>query len=745
MPQVPRHSLAAAFLLLAAGCGSVERLWAPPAPLALPEATSPASAAAPPRQPAGGVRLSGGAPPVGFVRPGSGTALGPAPFFSGPAAGGEFMLNFVDVDVAEVARVVLGEMLRVPFVVDPRVRGPVTLETAQGIPRGALVPTLSAALRAQGAGLVETPAGFEVVPLAEARRQASLGGRGAGSIVPVVPRFARAADIARALAPFANEDVAATADPQRNLLLLSGDRRQVDNLLQLVSVLDVDVMGGRSFALYPLRTASASAVAGELQAVFAGTAGVRFLPIQRQNSVLVIADAPATLTRVAQFVRDLDQSGGRDEVQIFVYQVEYGRAIDLARVLSRLFGTGGSEPAERGPAIERAVAPGLAGSRLVGPVSLPGGQPGGGNLGGALGGGLAQPDPAGAQPGPAGGLAGAEPQQGAGGRGEAAPEGSAGFTLAGPATPGGERAPGPRIVADANSNTIVVQATAHDWVRVEAALRRLDQVPLQVLIEATIAEVTLNDRLRFGLQFALRSGNFSFNLTPDARGANATPGVPGVLGLFTDGSSQVALEALSGITNVNVISSPQLMVVSNQTAQLQVGDQVPIATQSAVPLDQVANSRIVNSIQFRDTGVILRVTPRVNSSGLIGLDVEQEVSDVVPTTSSGIDSPTIRQRRVRSTVAVQTGETVALGGLIRDQRNTTRTGIPGLRDIPVLGALFGLTDNSDGRTELLVLITPRIVRNSEEARSVTAELRGRLRGLAPAGTQPAIHPVPSAR
>jgi general secretion pathway protein D len=306
--------------------------------------------------------------------------------------------------------------------------------------------------------------------------------------------------------------------------------------------------------------------------------------------------------------------------------------------------------------------------------------------------------------------------------------------------PGGERgAPGPRIIADANSNTIVVQATANDWTRIEAALRRLDQVPLQVLIEATIAEVTLNDQLRFGLQFALRSGNFSFNLTPQARGPNQPIGVPGVLGLVDAGAgANIALEALSSLTRVNVISSPQLMVVSNQTAQLQVGDQVPVATQSAVPLDQVANSRIVNSIQFRDTGVILRVTPRVNSSGLIGLDVEQEVSDVVPTTSSGIDSPTIRQRRVRSTVAVQSGETVALGGLIREQRNATRTGIPGLRDLPVLGPLFGLTDNSDGRTELLVLITPRIVRNSEEARAVTAELRGRLRGL-----QPASAPAPA--
>jgi general secretion pathway protein D len=706
--------------LLLAACASIERLHAPPEPLSVPAPAAAATGAARVGPPAGGQRLSGAPAPLGFVRPGSGTQLGPAPFFSGPAASGEFTLNFVDVDVAEVARVVLGDMLRVPFVIDPRVRGPVTVETAQGVPRAALLPTLAAALRTHAAGLVETPAGFEVVPLPDARRLAALGGRGGGGIVPISPRFAAAADLARALQPFLGEDVAASIDAQRNLLVLSGDRRQVENLVQLVGVLDVDAMGGRSFALYPLRTASAGAVARELEGVFAGAGGVRFLPIQRQNSILAIANAPATLARVSQWVRDLDQAGGRDEVQVYVYQVEYGRATDLARVLARLFGAAGGDAAERMPAAERTVAPGLAASRLVGPPSLPG-------LGGAVPA-PAAPTPAPATPDPR------EPPP------TPDPTGTGPEPVPEMVLPGGERgAPGPRIIADANSNTIVVQATANDWTRIEAALRRLDQVPLQVLIEATIAEVTLNDQLRFGLQFALRSGNFSFNLTPQARGPNQPIGVPGVLGLVDAGAgANIALEALSSLTRVNVISSPQLMVVSNQTAQLQVGDQVPVATQSAVPLDQVANSRIVNSIQFRDTGVILRVTPRVNSSGLIGLDVEQEVSDVVPTTSSGIDSPTIRQRRVRSTVAVQSGETVALGGLIREQRNATRTGIPGLRDLPVLGPLFGLTDNSDGRTELLVLITPRIVRNSEEARAVTAELRGRLRGL-----QPASAPAPA--
>jgi general secretion pathway protein D len=169
------------------------------------------------------------------------------------------------------------------------------------------------------------------------------------------------------------------------------------------------------------------------------------------------------------------------------------------------------------------------------------------------------------------------------------------------------------------------------------------------------------------------------------------------------------------------------MVLDNQTAQLQVGDEVPIITQQAQGTDE--DSRILNSVEQRQTGVILNVTPRVNASGLVMMEIEQEVSDVVPTTTSAIDSPTIRQRRVASTVAVTSGETVALGGLIQDSVDRNQAGVPFLGRIPVIGWLFGQRSNQSERTELLVLITPRAVGSQAEARAVTEELRRRLRGL----------------
>jgi general secretion pathway protein D len=262
---------------------------------------------------------------------------------------------------------------------------------------------------------------------------------------------------------------------------------------------------------------------------------------------------------------------------------------------------------------------------------------------------------------------------------------------------------------------------------VEEVIRKLDVVPLQVMIEATIAEVTLNDNLQYGLQFFVKAGTSSF-----ANGVGLTPApiFPGFNYVLATSGAQAILNALSEITDVNVVSAPQLLVVDHQTATLQVGDQVPVSTQQAQSL-LTPNAPIVNSIQFKDTGVILQVTPSVNSSGLVTLQVAQEVSDVAKTTSSGIDSPTIQQRRILSTVAVQDNHTIALGGLIRDNVTTTKSGIPLLSDIPVAGALFRSTTKNKSRTELLVLLTPRVIRNSKEARDATDELRNRLRALRP--------------
>ena len=283
-----------------------------------------------------------------------------------------------------------------------------------------------------------------------------------------------------------------------------------------------------------------------------------------------------------------------------------------------------------------------------------------------------------------------------------------------------------RIIADDSNNALIVLATPVDYRMIEQTLRKLDLVPLQVLIEGTVAEVALRGELRYGLQWFFNSGNSSATLSAVPL---ATPAqfFPGFSYLFATNDVRVVLNALDDISDLNMISSPTLMVLDNQTASLQVGDTVPIFTEQATTDAGI----IVNSIQQQDTGVTLTVTPRVNAGGLVNLEITLEVSDAVPTVTSGLNSPTIRQRKIQTTVAVQSGETVALGGLIRDDKAKTKSGIPILHELPILGSLFGETVDSKERTELLVVLTPRVIRGMQQARDVTRELRKRLRSVSP--------------
>jgi general secretion pathway protein D len=287
-----------------------------------------------------------------------------------------------------------------------------------------------------------------------------------------------------------------------------------------------------------------------------------------------------------------------------------------------------------------------------------------------------------------------------------------------------------RIVPSPENNALLINATPTEYSVIESALKRLDTRPIQVLIEASLAEVTLTDDMRYGIQWSYLAGDGRLTLSESSAGTiNST--FPGFSYLFTGRPDiRAVLNAIESLTNVRVISNPKLLVLNNREAQLQIGDQVPITVQSSQGTVG-ENAPIVNSVQFRDTGVILRVTPRVNKSGLVILDVSQEVSDVVPTTTSGIDSPTIQQRKFNSTVAVRDGETIALGGLIRETKSNSGSGVPLLRRIPWLGELFGSTVRGTRRTELIVLMTPTVIQNADDSAELLEKLKQDFHGLQP--------------
>ena len=270
---------------------------------------------------------------------------------------------------------------------------------------------------------------------------------------------------------------------------------------------------------------------------------------------------------------------------------------------------------------------------------------------------------------------------------------------------------------------MLIQTTARDYERIEQILSKVDVLPTQVMLEAVIAEVTLNDDLKYGLRWFFENGGTKISLSDVAKGA-AAAALPGFSWSYATDNIQVTLNALSSITDVNVISAPTIMALNNQKAILQVGDQVPIATRQVV--DQSFGSAPVVSVEMKDTGVILTVTPRINNAGRVMLDIEQEVSNVTKTTSSGIDSPTIQQRKIQTRVLVNDGESLALGGLIQQRNNVDRTQMPILGDIPIIGNAFKQKDDSIGRTELIIFIRPHVVRDINEAREVTDEFRGKI-------------------
>jgi general secretion pathway protein D len=650
-------------------------------------------------------------------------------------------LNLVSVPVSQAAKTILSDILAVKYTVDPAVDGKITIQTPSPVPKSTIVDLFQTALQANGAAIVNVGDAYRIVRADQAAVGASLRTPGEsereqklGSQVQIVQlKYVAAAEMRRILEPMAPRGSILRIDEARNNMTLSGNTQDMAAMLDTISVFDVDFMKGMSFALVPVKTSAPDVIADQLKSVFSTDregpmAGmVKFLPNRQLNSILVVSSQPQYLRRAADWVRRLDARAEGSEKQFFTYTVQNRPAQELVDVLDSMFSseTGGA----RG-GISRNVAPQYRESSLQSNFGL---QSGGGLQSGSglqSSGGL---QPGGLQSSPLQSFGtGTSSLQTSGNYGQPT---SMGFPQSRPQQtnlqPGssgqasGDPTQEPRIkiAIDEGKNAILIQATPADYRRVMRVLRNLDVLPNQVLIEATIAEVTLNDELKFGVRWFLQ-GKQNLTFTDDASGAVGSV-FPGFSYALTAANLTATLNALNAITSVNVISSPSLTVMDNKTAILQVGDEVPITTQSAVSV-LTTGAPIVNSITYKDTGVILSITPRINESGRVLLDLEQEVSTVENTTSSGIDSPTISERRVRTSVVVNSGEPLALGGMIQTSKTATRNQIPLLGEVPVIGNAFSQKDNTIAKTELIIIITPHIMRNLSEARKITDEFRREL-------------------
>jgi len=650
---------------------------------------------------------------------------------------GDITLNFVDTDIREIVRTVLGTTLNVNYTIDPNVHGTGSIDTPTPLPRSALLPTLETLLNENGATIIQRNGIYAVVPLpAGATRNLVSGTNAPGAGTQVVPlRYASAKDLAKVLEPYVAEGGKIAADPARNAVIVSGDQAVRQTLVGLVRAFDIDILVGQSYALFPVGDGDPAKRASEFERVLqaqgeGALAGlVRVIPMDRVNAVLVVSSQPRYIDAARRFFRLTREVEDATARSWHVYYVQNGQSADLELLLQRAFTPRNVSPT---PAPPGTTAPGAA------PLAIaPGGAPGGGPIGGGLGGAIGVTGAAGGLGGAAGGMsAAAGGAAGAFGAGippppqtaEAPPLATEPLSAeTGPAGAGAENRI--RIIANRRNNALMIYATPSEYSVIEGMLRKIDIIPLQVLIEATIAEVTLNDDLQYGTQFFLKTGHIAQTL-----GAPNPPFQPlGGLtfpstfsGFILSHAPRYAIEALAAVTKVKVLSAPQVMVLDNEPARLQVGQQVPVLTGTATST-LTTGAPVVNSVDYHATGVIMQVTPRVNSGGLVTLDIAQEVSDVAPqATNSVAGSPTFDDQTFRTRVAIQDGQTVGMAGLIRDNLSEGNSGLPFLKDIPLLGTLLSSQNNTRARSELLVLITPHVVHDQRDARALTEDLRSQL-------------------
>jgi len=660
-----------------------------------------------------------------------------------------YEINFESTPIATVAKAILGDILSAGYTIDPRVQGTVSLSSGRAVPRKDLLFVLENALRMSGVALVHGAEGYRLIPTAEAVASGSADWArdpSAGYGISVIPlQFVSAQTLIKLFDNYAAKPGTVRAEPSRNLIIIQGNSADRRAAIQTALSFDADWMTGQSIGIYPVSNSTPEPIINELNRIIdAGQGGlsqdlVKLEPIGRQNAILAVARKPELLKRVATWITRLDKSGGAG-TDVKVYRMRYGDARQVAKLLNDMFvGSGGSDldsPANQ-------LSPGS----------------------GAMASSSTQANTRNVQQSsttPALTSAPGQTQQASTSQPSNFDSRFNGQRVAGPAMWAGGNAtstspapgaaapilPNVRITADAVNNNLLIYANQESYNIITRALAQIDRPQLQVAIDATIAEVTLNDELQYGVQFFIKSTNLGappntgsiVNTAAKAVLNRVLPGFNFLMG--TEAEPQLIINALHSVTDVKILSNPSLVVVDNQFATLQVGDQIPVTTQSAQSVI-APGAPVVNNIDYRNTGVILRVAPRINANGNVLLNIEQEISAVADNGNQTTLTPTVSQRRVASSIAVASGQTVLLAGLVSETQNRGRNGIPGLDRIPGIGEVFSQNSGKAQRTELIIFIRPQIIRNGVDAYHVAAELRDKiLRSRHGVNPPPAISPRP---
>ncbi|MCZ6804297.1 MAG: type II secretion system secretin GspD [Proteobacteria bacterium] len=611
---------------------------------------------------------------------------------------GDITLNFQGTDINEFVKVILGDVLNVNFIIDPQVSGSVTIETASPVKKEQLLPLLEEILSINNAAIIESNGFYKIIPKSKVVKGnlAPTTSVENGYSVRIVPlQFIAAQEMQKILEPFITDGGNLRVDKQRNILIIGGTTQELVQLQETIDIFDVDWLHGMSVGLYPLDFVDPETLKAELDEILGSVEGssnnellgglVRTVALERLNSILLISSTQTALREAEIWLYRLDRQGEQIGQNLYVYNVQNAKAVEIADILGNIFENSSSSTSSSNTAV---LAPGTTPVEIISENNTE--------------------------------------------------ENTAAPTSARPVSVGDSALSltsvgSVKIIADDTRNALVILASSRDYKMVAAAIRKLDVVPLQVLIEASILEVTLNDDLSYGVEWFFKNQvgrSRGGQGTLDLGSAGIAALAPGFSYTIVNSASniKIAINALASVSEVNVLSAPSLMVLDNQTATINVGDEIPVPTRQSTS-NINSNAPTVNEIQYRNTGVTLTVTPRVNNSGLVTMEIKQEVSNAVDTTSSDIDAPTIQQRQIESTVAIHSGQTIVLGGLILNTQTNNESGIPGLYKIPLIGKLFGATSSEKRRTELIILLTPHVVRNDTDAKKITDEFRRKLEHL----------------
>lgn len=606
-------------------------------------------------------------------------AMAPTPV---PDREASYVFAFDNADVAQVVREVFGA-IGVAYSLDPSVSGRITFRIEQRLTKAQLLQAFEAALAANDIALVRNGESLVVTAKERARSSATLRSLGDGprslgyEIVAVPLSFASPSDVGKALEAITGKGLVLHADDRLGLMVLGGGGQELKSALDTLQLLDQSGLRDARLRWFDLNNAPAAIVAAELDGMIkaAGISGLNVLPLKRLNGVLVFGRTEKAIADIAPWIIKLDQPTKDSAASLWLYHPRNTSAETLGQTLNAVLGgqtvldRPSSNVATNGPGSAVVAAP----SPLVSGAPLP---------------------------------------------------------ASGSAPLGDEVA---RAAVDKDTNTLLVSAPAWRWLQIQKVLAELDKPRSQVLIEASVLEVTLGNNFKFGVDWTVFGNDRHIQATSTAGGTGQiSPTYPGFSLTFLDTDIQAAINALGAKTSVEVVSAPKIITLDNKAARLQVGDQVPIVTATS-QATQTPNAPVINNIDYRNSGVILNVTPRISGEGRIILDVSQEVSSVIQTKTSGIDSPTIQQRRFESTLTIRDGGVVALGGLISRSRNSGDTGVPGLKDIPGLGRLFKTATEDTSRTELIVLLRARVMTDADQSDGAMRNLFNDMRELSARG------------